>query len=220
VPFTVNHEITDVANGAAVVGIPSGGLNYVEHGHAIGYLDPTNRYEPYAETGVGGKGWDADSTLAPAEVFFGAKPTSRGGQPIPLVMDPKKAARHASRQHGLAVPGRPARSPMFETRSIDTFPSAAPAPMSPAPARVPSTPTVYATQRPAPGLDAGSEPAFQYMPPRPPVAVPAPAAPSGVAVPASGFGEGPAVGTGTWVALLGAGIAAGVAIRMFFPPKK
>lgn len=221
VPFTINREITDIANGAAVVGIPSGGLNYVEHGKAIGYLDPTNRYEPYADPGVGGKGWDADSTLAPSEAFFAAKPTSRGGQAIPLVVDPKKAARAASRMRGL-VPGRPARQPAFSTHEIGSTPKRAPAGMIPTQSRVASTPTVYATQHAAPLRDRPSVPAFQYMPPRPGVAIPAaaPVAPVPTATgPMNGFGASE-VGTGTWIALLGAGVAAGVALRMFFPPKK
>ena len=224
VPFTVNHEITDIANGAAVVGIPSGGLNYVEHGDAIGYLDPTTRYEPYAEPGVGGRGWDADSTLAPSEAFFATKPTSRGGRPIPLVTDPKAAARAQGRTRGL-VPGQPGRAPSFSTHSIASRPTQSPAGMSPELHRVGQTPTVYATQHAAKLRDPGSVPAYQYMPPRSPVSAPAmPAAPSApLAVPASGPVSGlgaDGMSTGTWIALLGAGVAAGVAIRMFFPPKK
>ena len=219
VPFTINREITDISNGAAVVGIPSGGLNYVEHGDAIGYLDPTNRYEPYADPGVGGRGWDADSTLAPAEVFFAVKPTSRGGQAIPLVVDPKKAARAASRTRGL-VPGRPARQPAFSTHDVASFPRRSPAGMVPEQTRIAATPTVYATQRPASLLDAPSVPAAEYMPPRPGVRLQAaPAAPLTATGPMNGFGANE-VSTGTWLALLGAGVAAGVALRMFWPPKK
>ena len=218
IPFHINHEITDIANGAAVVGIPSGGLNYVEHGNAIGYLDPTNRYEPYAEPGVGGRGWDADSILAPSEVFFAAKPTSRGGQAIPLVVDPKKAARTASRTRGL-VPGQPAREPAFSTHGVASFPRRSPAGMSPEQSRVAATPTVYASERPAALLDPPSVSAVQYLAQRPGVQfVAAPVTATG---PMNGFGASGASGvsTGTWLALLGAGVAAGVALRMFYPPK-
>lgn len=222
VPFHINHEITDVANGAAVVGIPSGGLNFVEHGKAIGYLDSTNRFEPYADTGVGGKSWDADSTLAPAERLM-APSDPRGGKPIPFVQDPKKAARQAGRMRGL-VPGRPARDPQYSVREVGSAPASHQAGMRPHLERMPSTPTVYAKQHSIPGLDPGSVPAFEYLPPRAPVMAPvvpvmAPIPAAQPAAPVQGFGSGE-MGAGTWIALLGAGVAAGVAFRMFFPPKK
>lgn len=218
VPFMINHEITDISNGAAVVGIPSGGLNYVEHGDAIGYLDPTNRYEPYADPGVGGKGWDADSTLAPAEAFFAAKPTSRGGKAIPLVIDPKKAAREASRTRGL-IPGQLARQPAFSTHDVANVPHRSLVPTVPSQKVVAETPTVYASQHPAPIAKMAP---VEFMPRRAGLAQvrPQPAKPVLTATgPMSGFGASE-TSTGTWLALLGAGVAAGVALRMFFPPKK
>jgi len=140
VPFTVNREITDITSGAEVVGIPSGGLNYVEHGHALPYLDPTDRYQPYAKPGVGGKGWDPDSTLAPAESFnLEPKPTSRGGSPIPFCMDPKLGARQSNMT---GIPGRPARDPMFQTSEVPGWPSTEVAPMKPSETKVPKTPQV------------------------------------------------------------------------------
>ena len=197
VPFTVNHEIRDIASGADVVGIPSGGLNYVEHGHALPYLDPTDRYEPYARPGVGGKGWDSDSTLAPAEAMLDRsnRPTVRGGQPIPFVGDPRLLARHGKQQ----LPGRPARQPMFSTSEIGSVPQMVPVIPSPGQVRVSATPTVYASQRPVP--------ASMRFPS-------APAAPYG-AQSASGFGEAPASGGfAKYAVLLAAGVALGVAGRL------
>lgn len=197
VPFTVNHEIRDISNDADVVGIPSGGLNYVEHGDALPYLDPTGRYEPYAKPGVGGKAWDTDSTLAPAEaVFDGHAPTAaRNGQPIPFVGDPKLLARHAAQP----LPGRPARQPMFKTSEIGSTPHGVRVGSTPAERRAPSTPTVYAGQRPVP--------ANMRFPS-------APAAPYGAQA-ASGFGESESSsGVAKYAVLLVAGVALGVAGRL------
>lgn len=164
VPFTVNREITDITSGAEVVGIPSGGLNYVEHGDALPYLDPTTRYEPYAKPGVGGKGWDPDSTFAPAESFnLEPKPTSRGGSPIPFCEDPKLGAR---RSNMTGIPGRPARDPMFQTSEVPGWPSTQTVPMKPSETKVPQTPQVTP---PSMLVAAATEdysvsmPAFPYM---------------------------------------------------------
>lgn len=196
VPFTVNHEIRDISSGADVVGIPSGGLNYVEHGNALPYLDPTGRYEPYARPGVGGKAWDPDSTLAPAEAIFdGHTPTAaRNGQPIPFVGDPKLLARHSHQ----AIPGRPARQPMFQTSQVASSQNPQRVASSPAMLRAPQTPTVYATQRPVP--------ATMRMPS-------APAAPYGSGA-AHGFGSSESNGFGKYAVLLAAGVALGVAGRL------
>jgi hypothetical protein len=164
VPFTVNREITDITSGAEVVGIPSGGLNYVEHGDAIPYLNPTDRYQPYAKPGVGGKGWDPDSTFAPAESFnLEPKPTSRGGSLIPFCEDPKLGAR---RSNMTGIPGRPARDPMFQTSEVPGWPSSQLAPMKPSETKVPQTPQVTP---PSMLVAAATEdysvsmPAFPYM---------------------------------------------------------
>jgi len=196
VPFTVNHEIRDISSGADVVGIPSGGLNYVEHGNALPYLDPTGRYEPYARPGVGGKAWDTDSTLAPAEALLdGHTPTgARNGQPIPFVGDPKLLARHAQER----VPGRPARQPMFTTSQVASSQAQQHVAAYPQLTRAPSTPTVYAAQRPVP--------ATMRM-------VSAPAAPYGSGA-AHGFGATEGGGFGKYAALLVAGVALGVAGRL------
>lgn len=167
VPFTVNHEIRDLATGADVVGIPSGGLNYVEHGDALPYLDPTNTYEPYARPGVGGKGWDADSTLAPAEAMLDInRPTSRGGKPIPMNDDPKLGARRSAAQGGFVAPGHMPRDPMFSTNMLPSRPGLTVAPMSPAGERLPRTPTVYASMPQVPAAErfyAQSVPVVPYQ---------------------------------------------------------
>lgn len=196
VPFTVNHEIRDISSGADVVGIPSGGLNYVEHGHALPYLDPTGRYEPYARPGVGGRAWDPDSTLAPAEAILdGHTPTAaRNGQPIPFVGDPKLLARH-SRQ---PIPGMPGRQPMFSTHQIGSTPKQSTVAGWPSQTRAPSTPTVYAGQR--------SVPATMRLPS-------APAAPYGSGA-AHGFGASEHGGVAKYAVLLAAGVALGVAGRL------
>lgn len=206
VPFTVNHEIRDISNGADVVGIPSGGLNYVEHGDAMPYLDPTNQYEPYARPGVSSKSWDADSVLAPAEKQMApASPDPRGGQPIPLVADPRLLAR----QGAMRVPGRPARQPMFQTHEIGERPSSALVPMRNAPQRMPRTPAVnpVGVQIPASSYaEPLSRPAAPYMvnPRQPMVRTQA----------VSGFDMEKA---GKWVGILAAGALVGVAAKMLWP---
>lgn len=249
VPFTVNHEITDITSGAEIVGIPSGGLNYVEHGNALPYLDPTNRYEPYAKPGVGGKGWDPDSVLAPAETYDLAprQPTSRGGARIPFRESADLGLR---RPEMTAIPGRPARQPMFETSAIPAWPASQLAPMHPADRKVSQTPTVsptawniaantdaYARSRsaaPSVGSRMDSE---QFMPVRGPLlaATPRLQAPlvvgnnmtSAAATFSSGrqatrgFGSSDegSSSTTTLLALFGVGVVAGAALRMLMPKK-
>lgn len=205
VPFTVNREITDITSGADVVGIPSGGLNYVEHGGALPYLEPTDLYQPYAQPGVGGKGWDPDSTLAPAEAYFGFIPPGRkdnqGGQAIPNVSDPKIAARRA--KQGFHVPGQPARDPFYSIHGVPGVPSSRVAPMSPTERSVAYMPEVFPVIHQIPAtMSEGDK--------------------SESAVSLNGLGQddsnkGP--GVGTWLALLGAGVAAGVALRVFTSKK-
>lgn len=248
VPFMVNHEITDISNGAEVVGIPSGGLNYVEHGKAMPYLDGTNEYEPYAKAGsTGGKGWSADNTLAPGERLMhdpefhgGTVSRSRGGMPIPFNEDPRVAAK----RRPFHAPGHLPREPMFETREINSAPHQQRVAESPALARVPQTPTVYPVipQIPAASREAGmSRPAAPYtnvnraatsyrvMAPSPSISNAAltmsAKAQTSQRLPSprqmSGFGQedsdGP--GVGTYVALAGAGLLAGIAIRLLIPRK-
>lgn len=206
VPFTVNHEIRDIANGADVVGIPSGGLNYVEHGDAMPYLDATNQYEPYARPGVSSKSWNADSVLAPAEKQMApASPDPRGGQPIPLVADPRLLAR----QRALRAPGRLDRQPLFQTSQIGEQPVRSIVPTRAAPQRLPQAMTVnpIGMQVSAtPYAEPMSRPAAAYMvnPRQPMVRTQA----------VSGFDLGEA---GKWVGILAAGAVVGVAAKLLWP---
>lgn|GEM_PF-3088937 len=246
-PFMVNHEITDISNGAEVVGIPSGGLNYVEHGKAYPYFDATNEYEPYAVSGAnGGKGWSADNTLAPGERFMtsaeihgdhpsGSQPSgNRGGRPVPFNEDPRVVAK----RQGFRVPGHLPREPMFETRGVPGAPPHERVVSSPAMQRVPQMPTVYPTipEVPAAYRETGrSRPAAPYTNVNRAattyrVMAPGPQASQAAmqkqvsakpARQASGLGEdgSEGAGVGTYVALAGAGILAGIAIRLVMPRK-
>lgn len=232
-PFMVNHEITDIANGAEVVGIPSGGLNYVEHGKAMPYLDSTNQFQPYADTGKGGgKGWTADNTFAPGERLMdapeihGSLGASHGdsARSIPFNEDPRVVARRKA----FHAPGHLARDSFFETRQLPESPSRSMVAWSPEQKRLARTPTVYPTVDQIPAATKvynQSRPAAPYQNVNAKAVSAALAArgPSpfvtSKAVAGLGADDSDGPGPGTYIALLGAGILAGVAIRILMPKK-
>lgn len=270
-PFTVNTEVADITDGAAVVGVPSGGMAYVEsRGHLIGPYpspqppspglrpgDPTTLYEPYIHMGQRPQPGSVDELLQCADQPFMAP-----GVPI-------------------GWPSGLPREPMFDVAETPMWPSRGRVPHVPHGHRVPTTSTVYPHHRgepigphrgfaPTPGMvpaTAQMQPAPSFTPRHPaamrhPMMAQVPMLPASaqaqpqfqpqqmrqlaharpsvlptlgpqtagaqtqahlqvqrrppVGVPMHGFGADAPAATpwGTYAAYLGAGVMAGLAVRM------
>lgn len=228
-PFMVNHEITDISNGAEVVGIPSGGLNYVDHGGPRPYLDSTNQFEPYAETGKdGGSGWTPDNTFAPGERLmseedvrsFASAKHGDVARSVPFNEDPRILAKRKA----FKAPGHLARDSFFETKSVSESPQRSLVAWSPEQSRLARTPTVNPTVAQIPAATkvySQSRPAAPYENVNARAVSPRGPSPFVTSKALAGFGEaeGESMGPGAYVALFGAGLLAGVALRILIPKK-
>lgn len=257
-PFEVNTEITDLTADAQVVGIPSGGMAYIEHGGAQPYpqigpsapsmrLGPaatTNQYEPYVELPVSSRSssgdWGVDSLLSrgepqwmhpggalpqlppgaygwPSEAEQGPASVSPGPNnwltPIPA---PKKpATKPLTIPAGIyQLPGHPAQNTLIQPGMVAA---------SASPQRSGRT-ALGQVDYMAPG-HLSREPMFRVQQlPGAPRRFPVPGYPGESRVPqrmavspvvaraALGAADGPDL---KWVAFLGAGIAIGVAARIY-----
>jgi len=193
IPFTVNSEITDITDDASVVGIPSGGMAYVEaHGTLqrvpalspnpqpihLQPAPPTTQYEPYVNLDeTRSDEWGVDSILSRAE-------KGPQGKPVPPMAGlGEPAFKYPGYVQQLPY-AHPPREPMWNVRQLPGRPGYAPMPYSPSQHRVPRTPTVT---------------------------------PSGASIALSGIDFSSAT---TWLLFLGAGVATGVALRLLFSKKK
>jgi len=138
VPFTASTEVTDLADGAAVVTVPAGGMAYVERdGHIadMNYPGPipqpplmlpaaqTTRNEPYAMTGPATpQGWDVDTLLQAADgAPYGVPARRNAGLPGPAPVPQRRAVSGLGQ--GAWPPGHPPRQPMFHVKQLPQSPA-------------------------------------------------------------------------------------------------
>jgi len=140
VPFTASTEVTDLADGAAVVTVPAGGMAYVEQGGRLAdmnYPGPipqppvlapvarTTRDEPYAMTGPATpQGWDVDTLLQAADAApYGVPAARNAGAPSPAPVPVRRAVSGLGAAPGSWPGGHPPRQPMFHVKPVGQSPA-------------------------------------------------------------------------------------------------
>ena len=229
IPFTVDSDVTDLTDDASIVHVPGGGMAYVEaKGKLVGPACPAPGPPPHPQlrpappggrdqtyvnlTPYPAQGWDVDSLLQQAE---GGPPAARVDPPFP---EPAGLPRFPHPVPApVGAPGGGVALPVPTQRAVSGLGSPA-FPYEPGakcdyrfpPGHPPRQPLWNVEQLP-------TRPRYPDVPGWPPsarVAARSMVSPMGARI-AMGQAEAASSSPATWAAFLGAGVVAGIALRIF-----